>query len=479
MSGHWDDDAQTPATSGQQSPGTSGEQSPSDPRLPAVIELPTWSGLPAEPGLATSDALLAPDLSLATAAADGSVVGDSQAPRKSWSLRKRIVAVAIVVSVVAAFSVVVAGAESREGGVHAALASVFSSPTLEVVMSAHTSDKQEEATAAKYSVALTVTSENGQQPLSGSDDVDNYEVSVFRGGVDLGDMIVADHGLFARVDFQAIDPGDYAKELQSLNNNVPPGPALVLAQAFLNDTWVGIDESTIDSFAKVLGVNTTKRQPNVNLNGLRNAFTLSFVQSWDAWSSIHQLSSSNGTIEYSLKLPVQHFVSTFVTDISGAIVADVPKADAATASSVLRSASAAISHIPAGLEIPMTLWVTKGSLTQLDITYKGSFLDLTISHPTVGVSPPLGATMITTEMIHSLLGDYGLCPPGSGESGISGISGVSGISSVSGSTSSSTESASPFGASSCGMSGITGGTGVVIPSVPTTSVAASSGASGP
>ena len=94
-------------------------------------------------------------------------------------------------SVVVAFGVI-ATVTSKVSGVRAALASVFASPTLKVVMSAHPANPQEQTTVSQYSVALTVTSQNGRQPLSGSDGVDDYEVSVLRGSTDLADLIIAD-----------------------------------------------------------------------------------------------------------------------------------------------------------------------------------------------------------------------------------------------------------------------------------------------
>jgi hypothetical protein len=151
---------------------------------------------------------------------------------------------------------------------------------------------------------------------------------------------------------------------------------------------------------------------------------------------------------YSVKLPVQHFVSTFFKDIRSAVLKALPSADMATARSVLNSGSSAINRIPAGLEIPMTLQVTNGSLTGVEITYKGDSVDLEISHPTVGVTTPPGALMITTSMIHSLLGDYGDCVP------VAGVAGAAG------------------GSSSCGSSGIPASSGIA--SIPTISVGSGS-----
>jgi hypothetical protein len=165
------------------------------------------------------------------------------------------------------------------------------------------------------------------------------------------------------------------------------------------------------------------------------------------------VSSSNGTTEYSVKLPVQHFVSTFFNDVKGAVLKDLPAADASIAHVMVTSLTSAISKIPTGLKIPMTMWVVNRSLDRLVIAYRGDSLNLAISHPAEGVTAPSGAFMITSAMIKSFLSDA-LCssmssgssaptascassgisglPAGSGISGSTGISGVSSISSSSG-----------------------------------------------
>jgi hypothetical protein len=351
-----------------------------------------------------------------------------------------------------AFGLVIA-VNSREGGIHAALASVFSSPTLKVVFTAHTTNQSQEATLGEYSVALSVTSVNGSRPLSGADGVDNYEISVLRSGVDLGDLVVADQGVYARLNLQAIDAHAYESALTTLSNDVPPGAGYNLGEAFLSDQWVGLSDSTIDSWVK--GFAAKEKASLSEFDNLRNAFALSFAQSWDTWASIHQ-KSGNGTTVYSLKLPVQHFVATLWSDVKATVLKDVPslKAD-------IGSISSEIGRIPASLELPITMTVTGGSLTAVAVSYKGDSLSLAISHPAVGVSAPTGATMITTAAIKSLInglicggsssssGELGLgcgcgslpsclgiSPPNSGISGMPGTSGISGMPGTRGSGSS-------------------------------------------
>jgi hypothetical protein len=373
--------------------------------------------------------------------------GTSQ--KSSRWLRKGIIA-AVVMSVVVVVSLV-ATVAAKGDGVSAALASVFSSPTLRVVISAHSSNPTEQATLAPYSVVLAVTSENGSQPLSATAGADEYEVSVLRSGVDLGDVIVADHAVYARVNFRAIVPGSYPGLMQSLRKYVPGGPAYELGSAFLNDGWVGVDDSTIVSYVQSLGIAIDQQQTKINFDGLRDAFTLSFAQSWDAWVSIHELSSVDGVTEYSLKLPVQHFVATFVKDLTSPVLKDLPAADAASARSALSDVSSAVTRIPAGLAIPMNMWVTGGSLSRLDISYKGDSLDLAISHPTVGVTAPAGAVMVTKSIVHSLSDDFGVC---------SSVAGLAGGSASSGSVSSSCQpSSSPYSTPITGTTDVSGLTG--------------------
>jgi hypothetical protein len=461
MDGSWEDDVQRPQTGGQ--PWTY------PPSPPPTAEQP-WTYPPA------------PDISLSLPGNDTPVAaaadGFSGAPAPSArprSRRNRIVLVGVVLSVVAAFGIV-SGINSRESGIRAALASVFSSPSLRVVFTAQTTNPTEQATISQYSVVLSVTSENGHAPLSGSDAADEYEVSVMRGGVDLADVIVADQALYARVNLQAISASAWQSAEQSIANMQLSQADEALARAVLNDQWVGVDDSTLKSIEQSLGSALPTSDSTVNFDNLRNAFTLSFAQSWDAWASIHQVSSSNGTTEYSVKLPVQHFVSTFFNDVKGAVLTDLPVADAPIAHVMVTSLSSAISKIPAGLEIPMTMWVANGSLDRLLITYKGDSLNLAISHPAEGVTVPSGAFMITAAMIKSFLSDA-LCssmsasagagaPAAScGSSGMTSLpttSGISGVSGISGSTG--VSGASGFSGNS-GVSGVsnisTSGGGVV------------------
>ncbi|MFZ0173613.1 MAG: hypothetical protein WAL04_18165, partial [Acidimicrobiales bacterium] len=251
-----------------------------------------------------------------------------------------------------------------------------------------------------YSVVLTLTSENGQQPLSGSDGVDDFELSVLRSGTDLGDLLVADGAVYGRLNLQAISPSDFAKATASVGKNVPSGPANTLAEAFIDDQWVGVADSTIASFVKGLGASS--REPNFETD--RNAAALSFAQSWDTWASIREVSSSGSTTEYTLAMPVRNFVASFIQHLESALAKEVP-----SLARHLGSTSLLVRAIPASLTIPMTMWVTNGSLSQLDISYKGNSLDMAISHPAAGVSAPSGAVMLTPVIITSLENDFSAC----------------------------------------------------------------------
>lgn len=330
-------------------------------------------------------------------------------PPKRISVRKRLVVVGVAVSVMAAFGVVAAGAFNRQDAVRSALASVFASPTLKVVFTAQTSDPSSSATVAEYSVALTVTSENGSEPLSGYDGVDNFEISVYRSGVDIADLLVSDGAVYARVDLQAIDPSEYSQATQSLNSHLQSGPAYDLASAALDDQWVGVDQSVLGSLTKSMGVKT--KEPSFATS--RNDIALSFSQSWDLWASIHQVSSTSGTTEYSVNVPVRNFVASFTQRLESAVAKQVPsvKPELGLYASLVRT-------IPAGLEIPLTMWVSNGSMTQLQVSFKGDSLDLAISHPSVGVTAPAGAVMATTGSVQALENAYGTCATQSSPGGI-------------------------------------------------------------
>jgi hypothetical protein len=372
-----------------------------------------WANLRDRTGVEGRDAVAVPQ-AVAVPASSPPAGADSPLPEPQiWltepspararpRLRRRLVLVGVAASVLAAFGIVAAGAFSREDTVHSALASLFGSPTLEVVFTAQTASN--DPTVGQYSVALTVSSENGSQPLSGSDGVDDFEVSVYRSGTDLGDVLIADGAVYGRLNLEAISPSDYSRASQSVTENVPSGDANTLAEAFLNDQWVGVDDATIGSFVKSLGV----RSSGPSLQTDRNAAAMSFAQSWETWASIQEVSSSNGTTEYSLNMPARSFLNSFLQHLEGALSKEVPslKRDAGLGSALIK-------RIPASLTIPMNLWVSGGSLTQLDISYKGNSLDMAISHPATPVSAPTGAVMLTTATINSLESDYNLCSSGS------------------------------------------------------------------
>jgi hypothetical protein len=186
-----------------------------------------------------------------------------------------------------------------------------------------------------------------------------------------------------------------------LNSNVAPGPARDLGQAALDDQWVGVEQSLLGTLSKGV-VGATVKEPSFATS--RNDVALSFSQAWDAWASIHEVSSSNGTTEYSVKIPVRQFVASFVQRLESALAKQVPsmRAELGVEGLLVRA-------IPASLAIPISLSVNNGVMTQLEVSYKGDSLDLAISHPSLGVSPPAGAVMVTAQDITSLENSYGVC----------------------------------------------------------------------
>jgi hypothetical protein len=429
---------------------------PPDPAWQAAVPTPSessapggwddWGGFVA----GAPQSVPAPDIALEDTSGAPQPAGQHR--RGSHRPRRRYLIFALFAASLVVVLSLVAVVQRRENGVHAAFASLLAKPTLRVVFAAHSSNGSEEASLSKYAVALSVTSENGQAPLSGSDGVDNYEVSVLRQGVDVADVAVADHALYARLDLKAIDPNGFARVMRSVRGDIPAGPARNLVEAFLTDRWVGIKDSTLKSLAKDIGATGQPPNSTINFDDIRNAFTMSFAQSWDAWASIREVSAKHGVTVYALNLPVQHFVSTLVNDIKQPVLKALPKADVPWYRSLLNSASSAIRRIPANLAIPMTMRVTNGSLSQLDIRYKGDSLDLAISHPSVGVAAPAGASMLTASILRSLFDDLLGCAHEGGTSASSaGILGCSVSKTVSaGSGSSSSDGVSFTGTGSSG-----------------------------
>ncbi len=494
------------------------EDRPGDPRAgdasdassaPGDADAATAATSPSEPPKAASIS----DLSLAPSAASAAApVGPTR------RVRRVVIGVTMVLTIAIAATII--GAFSQVDAVHAALASVFQSSTLKVDFTAHEAGQASSAaTISQYTLQVEVTSENGSAPLSGSAGVDDFEISVLRQGVDLGDVVVADHAVYVRLDLAEIDPNGYANLQQSVTQRTEGGPGAAVAQAFLNDQWVGVDDSIIESLDKSIDPKALP-QPTQSTS-LRNSFATSFAQSWDTWASIHEVSSTDGTTEYTMSLPVREFVGTFVEDLHTALGKELP-----SSARLVDDASRLIGDIPSNLTIPITMWVTNGVLTQLDLSYKGNSLDLAISHPVVGVSPPTGATMLTNSDISGLLGDYGLCYSGneggsaagaakstcscandggslgagastspitfcgtgfgpgasfgpvsasgcgSGWSGVSGISGISGVSAISGSSGVSASSGTVGVSAVSGVSAISG-----ITSPPPVPISAVSGVS--
>ena len=329
-----------------------------------------------------------------------------------------LVAVALVVAV----GVAVVSTVSRVSAVNAALTSVFSSSNLRVVLTTRVANPSTEATLQSYSVVVAVTSQGATAPLSGSGGVDSFEISLLKSGIDLGDVIVADQGVYVRLDLAAIDPHGYRRILRSIERRTAAGPGSEIARALVRGKWVGIKDSTIESFARSIAPRAMPAAPHVD--ALRNSFAVSFAQSWDTWASIHQISSAGGTTEYSVEIPERDFVGTFVSDLQRSLARAVP-----SAADLARVVSGAVSQIPATLRIPVNMWVTGGSLTRLEISYQGSSLEMAISHPPVGVSAPRGAAMVTLGEVHALQRDYGICVGGaapviSGPPGSLSISGL-------------------------------------------------------
>ncbi len=385
MSEQWESDAERAISSGDP------DASPNDAPSP---------GIGPSAGTALSPASEPPDVPPPPPGPDHAPTVEGRAGRARRSIGMGIVAGGLALTVLVAFGIA-AIVNSRESGIRAAFASVFSGPTLKVVFTGHSSNRGQEAVAGRYAVAFTMT-DNGSAPLSASGGRGDYQVSVLRAGADLADVIIVHNSIYVRLDLRAIKPGSYESALRSLAAT-RPGPAHDVVSALVHDQWVGISDATMESLVKTLDPKAPPRPQGARFGKLSHAFTLSFAQSWDAWTSIHRLSSRNGVTKYSVKLPVQHFVSMFLSDMRGTLSRDLPGADLRIARAELRAAASAVDRVPAGLEIPMILSVANGSLSNLVITHKGSSITLAISHPAVGLTAPLAPVMVTEPMIRSWL----------------------------------------------------------------------------
>jgi hypothetical protein len=328
----------------------------------------------------------------------GELQGIGPAPARSRRVRRVAVAGAAAV-VLAAFAVVVHDAASARSSVQRALSSLFDEPTLQVSIATTTGGcyapyPAPKCVASQYRTVLTVSSENGQ-PLAGNDGSEEFELSIFKGSDDVGDLVIADGAVYARLGVDQLSQADYSSALRSLEARVT-GDALLVAQRFVTGGWVEMSDGSVKTAAGRQG-STTGSQ----LATLRRDAVMSFAQAWDTWSSLKTIPLRSGTVDYQLTMPARSFFASFANGIDNALRKDTPAMNG-----LLDIGPALVDDIKSGYDIPLSLTVIDGQLTGLDVTGTDGALLISMSHPADGVSPPSGAALMTSDDVSALEQDY-------------------------------------------------------------------------
>ncbi|MGH9169581.1 MAG: hypothetical protein ACRD0Z_01695 [Acidimicrobiales bacterium] len=320
--------------------------------------------------------------------------------RVRYLRRAGVVALAVVVT---AAAVVVPNEIRRTDTVLAALSSVFSSPSVQFSITAS-------GPGAPSGGALVVTLTNPSGgPVSQAASTDNVEVSVLRGGVDQADLVVADDEAYARLNVPALAAQrSYYSDLIAPFGLVAEQNSDLSALKLVDQSdWVAVTEASIDSYVQS---RHEKAPAPASVGQLRSSFALSFAQAWDAWTSMRQVSAPNGATEYSVSLPSEKFLGSLLSDLQGPLVAALP-----AARSWVDDLLGSISGISPSQTVAMSMWVSSGVMTRLQVRQPNGPDSLTIgvSHPTSGVTAPQPAATTSMQSLASIENLVGLGGGGS------------------------------------------------------------------
>lgn len=345
-------------------------------------------------------------------------------------LRRKIVTAAVSVAcglALAACGQQVVAHISATDTVHTALGGVFSSPTTRFAITAENLPGTASLADGSFSVVVTTSKKPaGESALVGAP----AEISVYHQSVDLADIVEVDGAVYARVDVKdiaALTGPDVYSEVSGDVAKLATRPGLsFLGDLLAGGKWVGISSSTLHALEtqaiaadiamenhlisempmlkKVLApelrelksVQALIDNPTETLK-LHQEASSSFMQSLKTWLSVQQKTSD----EYSLRLPLRSFVS----DLAGRLLKPVEAA--LTLPKVSKGETTkALDHIPAGLSVKANVWVSNGSLTQIQafVPTTTAYLQIAVSHPAAAVTAPSGATMVTASSLKGLFG---------------------------------------------------------------------------
>lgn len=318
--------------------------------------------------------------------------------RLRWRTRTRIAAV-VLATVALAVAVVVPVELSGISTVAGAASGVFSRPTVRFVLT-------ESGTPALrgYAVALTIASPTGRA-VSKDAARDTAEISVLHGATDLADFLVTNRAIYLRIDARGIDQlaasdGASVNLVHLLDKAAGRRPELSYLRQLAAGGWVGMRLAPLERYLKQaerhLGLSSSGVHSKVSR--VDSAFKLSLAEAWDAWATLHVVRRGNTSTEYAVKLPVRNFVRSFASSFEGQLARIVPRSKSA-----FPTLNRAIERIPAGFKLPIDLWIAGGSLVKVAVSYHGQTLTVAITHPSVVVTNPPGATYITVRQIEALI----------------------------------------------------------------------------
>lgn len=321
-------------------------------------------------------------------------------------LTRRIVT--IVVSVTCGLALAACGQQvvahvKASDSVHSALTSVFNSPTTQFVVTVQGLPGQASIADGNFSVVLTTSHDQGTGTSTSMAD-QSIDVSIDYQSADLVDLRAVDGSEYCRLDLKHIEglagPTAFAAESKTLNA-LAARPGFGFIHDILLGNWVGVSTSTLTAVARQLAPEVPGADSSISglqkASGLGPQVASSWVQSVRTWLSIHQTT----TDKYSLTLPVRSFAGSILQAVAKPL-ATYSKEPFLSQSQLLKT----IDEIPASLSVHANLWVSKGSVTKLQILVPNSSgsLMIAVSHPAAPVQVPGDATLLTAANLTSIFG---------------------------------------------------------------------------
>ncbi|MFZ2058686.1 MAG: hypothetical protein WAV54_14880 [Acidimicrobiales bacterium] len=301
--------------------------------------------------------------------------------------------------------------------VHSALTSVFKSPTTRFVITGQDLPGAASIADGSFSVVLTTSLASGASSslLRGDQSVD---VSIFHASTDLVDLRLVGKSGYFRVDLRGITDliGQGGQttfaSISSSINKLAGNKNLGYLHDILLGKWVGVSSSTLVAVVRQLTgkmpsaassiANLQKLSQNLQkINQMKLTVSASFAQSLRTWLSIHKKTAD----EYSLSLPVRSFGASLVEKLAKPLAADLNEPSLSRA-----QLSKAIGDISAKLSLRANLWISKGSVSKLQVFVPNSsaYLLIGVSHPATPVEVPANATMLTASNLSVLFGTSSL-----------------------------------------------------------------------